>query len=114
MKKSASGVLNKAGDEPFMKTTACSSIRLPGNRLCFPLANTCEEKQTLAAKSSGARISNQAIQTSNDGIIANDRLGNIIIFNEGAERILGYRDEVIGKIKWLNSILWVAQEIRAK
>ena len=39
------------------------------------------------------------IQTSNDGIIANDRLGNIIIFNEGAERVLGYRnDEVIGKI----------------
>ncbi len=39
------------------------------------------------------------IQTSNDGIIANDRKGNIIIFNEGAERILGYRkEEVIGKL----------------
>ena len=40
------------------------------------------------------------IQTSNDGIIANDRHGNILIFNEGAERVLGYRkDEVIGTIK---------------
>jgi PAS domain S-box-containing protein len=40
----------------------------------------------------------QLIETSNDGIIANDRQGNIIIFNEGAEKILGYRkDEVIGE-----------------
>jgi PAS domain S-box-containing protein len=33
------------------------------------------------------------IQTSMDGIIANDRKGNIIIFNEGAERITGYTVE---------------------
>jgi PAS domain S-box-containing protein len=40
------------------------------------------------------------IQTSNDGIIASDRQGNILIFNVGAEKILGYpREEVIGKIK---------------
>lgn len=40
------------------------------------------------------------IQTSNDGIIASDREGNVIIFNEGAEKILGYRrDEVVGKLK---------------
>ncbi len=40
------------------------------------------------------------IQTSNDGIIASDRQGNILIFNAGAEKILGYRqEEVIGKIK---------------
>lgn len=39
------------------------------------------------------------IQTSNDGIIASDRQGNILIFNAGAEKILGYRqEEVIGKI----------------
>ncbi|MDD3582150.1 MAG: GAF domain-containing protein [Desulfobacca sp.] len=39
------------------------------------------------------------IQTSNDGIIANDRNGNIIIFNDGAERILGYSaEEIIGKL----------------
>jgi PAS domain S-box-containing protein len=39
------------------------------------------------------------IQTSQDGIIANDRDGNIILFNEGAENILGYRqEEVIGII----------------
>jgi PAS domain S-box-containing protein len=39
------------------------------------------------------------IETSNEGIIAHDLDGNIIIFNEGAERILGYRkEEVIGRI----------------
>lgn len=40
------------------------------------------------------------IQTSNDGIVASDRRGNIIIFNAGAEEILGYhREEVLGRIK---------------
>ncbi len=39
------------------------------------------------------------IQTSNEGIIAHDPIGTIIIFNEGAERIFGYRkEEVIGMI----------------
>ncbi|MBI5343141.1 MAG: PAS domain S-box protein [Deltaproteobacteria bacterium] len=37
--------------------------------------------------------------TSPDGIIGNDRKGNIFLFNSGAEKIFGYsRDEVIGKI----------------
>lgn len=39
------------------------------------------------------------IRSSVDGIIAADMKGNIIIFNEGAERLLGYRaEEVIGKV----------------
>jgi PAS domain S-box-containing protein len=39
------------------------------------------------------------IQTSMDGIIANDRDGNIVIFNEGAERIYGYtREEVLSRM----------------
>jgi PAS domain S-box-containing protein len=39
------------------------------------------------------------IQASMDGIIANDLEGNILIFNEGASRILGYTpEEAIGKI----------------
>jgi len=39
------------------------------------------------------------IRSSVDGIIAADMKGNIIIFNEGAERLLGYKaQEVIGKI----------------
>lgn len=39
------------------------------------------------------------IQTSADGIIANDPNGNVILFNEGAEKTLGYgREEVIGRL----------------
>jgi PAS domain S-box-containing protein len=35
-----------------------------------------------------------------DGIVVNDLLGNVLIFNEGASRILGYRpEEVIGVFK---------------
>ncbi len=45
------------------------------------------------------QLQTNLIQTSSDGIIANDRQGNIIIYNEGAERILGYhKEEVIGKL----------------
>ena len=41
-------------------------------------------------------LEHNLIQTSMDGIIANDREGNIIIFNEGAERIYGYtREEAV-------------------
>ncbi|MCX5892147.1 MAG: PAS domain S-box protein, partial [Deltaproteobacteria bacterium] len=40
------------------------------------------------------------VQASMDGIIVNDMLGNILIFNEGASRILGYRpEEVVGQMK---------------
>jgi PAS domain S-box-containing protein len=39
-------------------------------------------------------------QASMDGIVVNDLLGNVLIFNEGASRILGYRqEEVIGLLK---------------
>jgi PAS domain S-box-containing protein len=40
------------------------------------------------------------VQASMDGIIVNDMLGNVLIFNAGAGRILGYTpEEVIGQIK---------------
>ena len=40
------------------------------------------------------------VQASMDGIIVNDMRGNVLIFNEGASRILGYApEEVIGKIR---------------
>ncbi len=39
------------------------------------------------------------IETSTDGIIASDMKGRVIIFNKGAEHLLGYQaEEVIGKI----------------
>jgi len=40
------------------------------------------------------------MQASMDGIVVNDLLGKVLIFNEGASRILGYRpEEVIGLLK---------------
>jgi PAS domain S-box-containing protein len=40
------------------------------------------------------------VQASMDGIIVNDLLGNVLIFNDGAAKILGYDpDEVIAKVK---------------
>jgi len=43
------------------------------------------------------------IETSTDGIIAADMKGRVIIFNKGAEHLLGYKaEEVIGKIHVAN------------
>jgi PAS domain S-box-containing protein len=56
------------------------------------------------------------IQTSVDGIIANDNHGNIILFNRGAEKIMGYQSaEVIGRVH-VSSLYppGVAREIRQK
>ncbi len=111
-------VLNKAGGEPFYEDDLLL-LESIAEEIAFAIlnANVCEERQTLAAEIQRMHeFQTRLIQTSNDGIIANDRHGNIIIFNEGAERILGYRsDEVIGKIKVKQ--LYpprVAQEIKAR
>jgi PAS domain S-box-containing protein len=95
-------VLNKAGDEPFYEEDRLI-LESIAEEIAFAIrnANTWEEKQTLTGEIQRMlEFQTKLIQTSNDGIIANDRHGNVIIFNEGAERVLGYRsDEVIGKIK---------------
>jgi PAS domain S-box-containing protein len=95
-------VLNKTGDEPFYEDDRLL-LESIAEEIAFAIrnANICEEKQTLAARIQRMHeFQTRLIQTSNDGIIANDRRGNVIIFNEGAERVLGYcRDEVIGKLK---------------
>jgi PAS domain S-box-containing protein len=45
-------------------------------------------------------LERKLVQASIDGIIVNDLEGNVLIYNEGASRILGYRpEEVIGKFK---------------
>ncbi len=111
-------VLNKAGGEPFYEDDRLL-LQSIAEEIAFAIrnANTCEEKQTLAAEIQRMHeFQTRLIQTSNDGIIANDRHGDIIIFNEGAERVLGYRrDEVIGKIKVTQLYPpGVAQEVRAQ
>jgi PAS domain S-box-containing protein len=111
-------VLNKAHGEPFYEDDRLL-LQSIAEEIAFAIrnANVCEEKETLAAEIRRMHeFQTRLIQTSNDGIIANDRHGNIIIFNEGAERVLGFRrDEVIGKIKVTQ--LYpprVAQEVKAQ
>jgi PAS domain S-box-containing protein len=111
-------VLNKTGDEPFYEDDRLLLESIAAE-IAFAIRNAdvCEEKRTLAVEIQRMHeFQSKLIQTSSDGIIANDRRGNVIIFNEGAERILGYRqDEVIGKIKVAQLYPpGVAKTIRAK
>jgi PAS domain S-box-containing protein len=47
------------------------------------------------------RYLTRLIESSTDAIVATDKQGNIVLFNEGAEMLLGYRPEaVIGK-RWM-------------
>jgi PAS domain S-box-containing protein len=111
-------VLNKAGGELFHEDDRLL-LQSIAEEIAFAIhnANLFEEKQRLAAEIQRMhQFQTELIQTSNDGIIANDQRGNIIVFNEGAERILGYRqDEVIGKINVAQLYPpGLAQEIRAR
>jgi two-component system NtrC family sensor kinase len=54
-----------------------------------------EEKQKLRQ----IHFLRNIIHTSQEGIVASDMKGNIILFNEGAEKLLGWKaEEVIGKV----------------
>ncbi|MBW2070602.1 MAG: PAS domain S-box protein [Deltaproteobacteria bacterium] len=59
----------------------------------------CMVKETTEELQRINEFEHNLIQVSMDGIIANDRDGDIIIFNEGAERITGYtREEAISRL----------------
>jgi PAS domain S-box-containing protein len=111
-------VLNKAGGEPFQEEDRLL-LQSIAEEIAFAIhdAKLCDAKQALTAEIEKMhQFQTKLIQTSNDGIIANDQSGNIIIFNEGAERILGYRkEEVIGKINVARLYPpGLAQDVRAK
>jgi PAS domain S-box-containing protein len=111
-------VLNKAGGEPFQEEDRLL-LQSIAEEIAFAIhdAKLFDAKQALTVEIEKMhRFQAKLIQTSHDGIIANDPRGNILIFNEGAERILGHRkEEVIGNINV--ALLYppgVAQDIRAK
>jgi PAS domain S-box-containing protein len=111
-------VLNKSGGEPFQEEDRLL-LQSIAEEIAFAIhdAKLFEAKQALTAEIEKMhQFQTKLIQTSNDGIIANDPHGNILIFNEGAEKILGYRkEEVIGKINVAHLYPpGMAQEIRAK
>jgi two-component system NtrC family sensor kinase len=111
-------VLNKSGGQPFQEEDRLL-LQSIAEEIAFAIhdAKLFDAKQALTAEIEKMHhFQTKLIQTSNDGIIANDPHGNIIIFNEGAERILGYRkEEAIGKIN-VGRLYppGVAQEVRAK
>jgi PAS domain S-box-containing protein len=111
-------VLNKAGGEPFHEEDRLL-LQSIAEEIAFAIhdAKLFDAKQALTIEIEKMhQFQTKLIQTSHDGIIANDLRGNILIFNEGAERILGHRkEEVIGKINV--ALLYppgVAQDVRAK
>jgi PAS domain S-box-containing protein len=111
-------VLNKAGGEPFLEEDRLL-LQSIAEEIAFAIhdARLVDAKQALTAKIEKMhKFQTKLIQTSDDGIIANDPRGNILIFNEGAERILGHRkEEVIGKINVAHLYPpGVAQDVREK
>jgi PAS domain S-box-containing protein len=111
-------VLNKAGGEPFQEEDRLL-LESIAEEIAFAIhdAKLLDEKRALTAEIEKMhQFQSKLIQTSQDGIIANDPSGNILIFNEGAGRILGYREEeVISKINV--ALLYppgVAQDVRTK
>ena len=111
-------VLNKAGGEPFQEEDRLL-LQSIAEEIAFAIhdARLVDAKQALTAEIEKMhKFQTKLIQTSDDGIIANDPRGNILIFNEGAERILGHRKEdLIGKINVAHLYPpGVAQDVREK
>jgi PAS domain S-box-containing protein len=90
-----------AGSQQFFYETSSYQIR-DGEALPFTLCVFRDVTEKLRMESQIRQLhelERTLVQTSMDGIILNDMEGNILIFNEGASRILGYQaGEVINKI----------------
>jgi PAS domain S-box-containing protein len=111
-------VLNKSGGEPFQEEDRLL-LQSIAEEIAFAIhdAKLFDAKQALSVEIEKMhQFQTKLIQTSNDGIIANDPQGNILIFNKGAEKILGYRqEEAIGKINVARLYpRGMAQDVRAK
>jgi PAS domain S-box-containing protein len=90
------GVANKA--DPYDDSDV-RQLTLLMNGMWWLLQRKRAEEALTTAIARGKLIQARLIDTCMDAIIANDRAGDIHIFNDNAARILGYRpDEVIGKI----------------
>jgi len=95
-------VLNKTGGEPFQEEDRLL-LESIAEEIAFAIhdAKLFDAKQALKAKiDKMQQFQAKLIQISNDGIIANDQHGNLLVFNEGAERILGYtKEEVMNRLR---------------
>ncbi len=90
------GVANKA--EPY-EDSDVRQLTLLMTGMWWLLQRKKAEEVLTTAIQRGKVIQARLIDTCMDGIIANDRAGNIIIFNDNAAKIMGYTPiEVIGKL----------------
>jgi PAS domain S-box-containing protein len=88
-------------DEVLSVALRRAEQRRDTRRMLEEYTNNLENKVKEATKELSERyeFEGNLIHRSIDGIIATDKQGNIMTFNQGAERIFGYsKDEVMGKM----------------
>ncbi|MGZ9134949.1 MAG: PAS domain S-box protein [Candidatus Deferrimicrobiaceae bacterium] len=93
--------LDKDGNREFILVSAIPVRDRKGriNHVIKTLNKITEQTMLQEDLRKKSELFEKILRTSPDGIIGNDKKGNIFLFNLGAERIYGYsRDEVIGKI----------------
>jgi two-component system NtrC family sensor kinase len=94
-------ITKPVGNEALSVALRRAKERLDTRRMLKEYTNNLENMVKEATKELSERYEYEGnlIHHSIDGIIAADKQGNIITFNQGAERIFGYsKDEVIGKM----------------
>ena len=97
-------IVKPVKDEVLSVALKRAQDRLDARRMAKHASNL-ENKVKEATKEIRERyeFEGKLIHHSIDGIIATDKQGNIITFNQGAERIFGYsQDEVLGKMNIRN------------
>lgn len=93
--------LARHGDVPVMVglavLTVCAVVALVSLERSMKRAQTAADKRALDAQVSEAKFSG-IVSIASDAIVSADDQHRIVIFNEGAEKIFGYRrDEIVGQ-----------------
>ena len=93
-------IVKPVKDEVLSVALKRAQDRLDARRMAKHASNLENKiKETTKEIRERYEFEGKLIHHSIDGIIAADKLGNIITFNQGAERIFGYsKDEVVGKM----------------
>ncbi len=109
-------ITKPVGNEALSVALGRAEQRLDTRRMLKEYTNDLENKVNEATEELRERyeFEGNLIQHSIDGIIAADKEGSIVTFNQGAERIFGYsKGEVIGKMNIMSLYpAGIAKEIR--
>ncbi|MDH5491895.1 MAG: PAS domain S-box protein, partial [Myxococcales bacterium] len=92
--------LLRAGSEPLVINASFASLPGEDGGFLVSFQDVTEHRRTEAELVKTMEFLESLIDASVDGIVAADLRGTIILFNQGAERLYGYRaDEVIGRMR---------------